>query len=125
MSECSGFFGRMFGHKYVSKLVDYKMPELSGITFSGWGSTVSSVLDQMAQKRYNIVCKRCGKEIHQPVVKLKGFKHFIDHEGKVWKYLHTSDITKLKDHKYPAGSLVYLNSGHIEIYIPNNFERVV
>ena len=57
MDECKGTFGKIFGHKFVSLIIEYIAPNTRGMDSTG---NISSILENMADKKYEIVCKRCG-----------------------------------------------------------------
>ena len=58
MKKCKGIFGWLFGHRFVSRIIEY-------IPMSGSGETKISadacdVLNSLAHKKYIVICKRCG-----------------------------------------------------------------
>jgi len=55
--KCCGLFGRIFGHKFESMIMDYKYPSNKNIQFEhGCTATVKALAD----KKYRVICKRCG-----------------------------------------------------------------
>lgn len=61
MSECKGFFGKIFGHKFESILMEKNFNH-SLENFIPYGINAMEMLDGLAQKKYKVVCKRCGEE---------------------------------------------------------------
>lgn len=65
MTSCTGFFGKLFGHKFISKIIEYKSPtSSSSISFKGSGD-LEEVFESLASKKYKIICKRCGMEVKE------------------------------------------------------------
>ena len=62
MTACVGFFGKIFGHKFISKIIEYEAPTTDGMTCEGSGR-LSDTFESLANKKYKIICKRCGMEV--------------------------------------------------------------
>jgi hypothetical protein len=54
---CSGFLGVLFGHTFSSKIVLYE-PAVKKVETKG--RRVVEMMGAMANKKYVIVCSRCG-----------------------------------------------------------------
>jgi len=61
MDDCKGWMGKIFGHCFKSKIVEY-IPQNTSINVK-WGSVddVKEIIDKYSTKKFKIVCKRCGK----------------------------------------------------------------
>lgn len=58
--NCKGIFGMWFGHKFESMIVEsipYKMiPDIKGTSYG-----IKIINESLSNKKYKIVCKRCGE----------------------------------------------------------------
>lgn len=57
--ECNGLFGKIFGHLFRSKIIEYKAPTITDFELQGFGS-ISNMISSLADKKYVIICHRCG-----------------------------------------------------------------
>ena len=59
MNGCSGFLGRLVGHKFVANY-DLLPPDMGGTKIKGY--EVTEVIQALTSKKYvNSVCTRCGQ----------------------------------------------------------------
>ncbi len=58
MTNCKGIFGKWFGHYFVSKIVEYTV---SNVPIEVRGD-ITGILNSLADKKFKIICKRCGLE---------------------------------------------------------------
>lgn len=62
MNECKGWFGKIFGHKFESKIqrLEFNRGIPSVDSFGANGYEMRKFVESFADKKYKIVCKRCG-----------------------------------------------------------------
>ena len=62
-NKCCGIFGKWFGHKYVTYVVEsdchHNIENIRAIGVSD----MERLLSAISMKKCKIVCKRCGKQI--------------------------------------------------------------
>jgi hypothetical protein len=61
MKKCVGIFGKLFGHKFKSLIIEREMKHAFENLHSR-GSCVIDILEQMAHKKYKVICTRCGEK---------------------------------------------------------------
>lgn len=61
MKPCNGIIGRIFGHKFISELTEYNPSPRGTINYKGDLSELATYIQSQANKKYTIICLRCGK----------------------------------------------------------------
>ena len=61
LNNCKGILGKIFGHKFVSRIVEYTPSNCHGMKARGYD--IEGIIKAQSHKRYVVVCKRCGEKV--------------------------------------------------------------
>jgi hypothetical protein len=78
-SDCKGLFGRLFGHCFVSLVIESIPPTTQGLKLKGVGDFVANMVGKLTTKKFVVCCKRCGIE-PEAILSKKGNKNIINSE---------------------------------------------
>lgn len=62
MNDCIGKFGKTFGHKFESLLIEQNCYHSISNTTGYSIDDIEKLVNLLSYKKFKVVCKRCGQE---------------------------------------------------------------